>query len=167
MAIEYTLWMQKTKEDSEIKNSLSQFGFAVCEIQWPSAETADVTVRVWPGEHGEDAYISPGGLKLKAYDLEVEFCYKGAVNTAYNAYKVLRNYLTGIDGSGGELKIYDPYWRIGRNRVRIKKIGDLKPNRSNADDILSAKVIFRVADPITEITPGVNIDGEIISLGAV
>ena len=166
MAVEYTLWMQKTKERSAAKDSLSAFGFAVCAIPWPSEETEDVSVRVWPGQHGEDAYIPPSGLKLKAYDVEVEFCYKGAVDTAYAKYKALRNYLTGIDGSGGELKIYDPYWRRGRTKVYVKKIGDLDPHRSNVDEVLSAKVTFRVADPLTEITAGRNVEGNIVSLGA-
>ena len=167
MAIECTLWMQKTKEGSAVKDSLSSFGFAVCAIPWPSEETEDVAVRVWPGQHGEDAYIPPSGLKLKAYDVEVEFCYKGAVDTAYTKYKALRNYLTGIDGSGGELKIYDPYWRRGRTKVRVKKIGDFAPRRSNVDEVLSTKVTFRVADPVTEIGVGRDIDGKIVSLGAV
>ncbi|MDE7345354.1 MAG: hypothetical protein K2N48_01275 [Muribaculaceae bacterium] len=174
MAVEYTLWMQKTKEGSEVKDSLSAFGFAVCAIPWPSEETEDVSVRVWPGQHGEDAYIPPSGLKLKAYDVEVEFCFKSSVlslesseGSAYEAYKALRNYLTGIDGSGGELKIYDPYWRRGRKKVRVKKIGDLDPHRSNVDEVLSAKVTFRVADPVTEIGVGKDANGNIVSLGAV
>lgn len=173
MEKEYTLWMQKTKEGSEVKDSLSAFGFAVCAIPWPSEETEDVAVRVWPGRHGEDAYISPSGLKLKAYDVEVEFCFKSSVlslqsseGSAYEAYKALRNYLTGIDGTGGELMIYDPYWRKGRTKVRVKKIGDLDPHRSNVDEVLSCKVTFRVADPITEITAGRDMNGNIVSLGA-
>ncbi len=165
--VEYSLYMQKTKEGSEVKDSLSGFGFAVCGIQWPTEETQDVATRVWPGEHGEDAYIPPSGLKLKAYDLDVEFCFKGNVNTAYSAYKALRDWLCGIDGSGAELKIYDPYWRRGRTKVRVKKIGDLKTHRDNAGEVLSCKVTFRVADPMTEIGAGVNPNGEIISLGAV
>lgn len=167
MTVEYTLLMQKTNDGSAVKDSLTDFGFAVCEIPWPSEETEDVAVRVWPGQHGEDAYIPPSGLKLKAYDVEVEFCYKGAVHTAYTKYKALRNYLTGIDGSGGELKIYDPYWRRGRTKVRVKKIGDLNPHRSNVDEVLPIKVTFHVADPVTEIGVGTNANGEIVSLGTI
>ncbi len=167
MAVEYTLWMQKTKAGSGVKDSLASFGFAVCDIPWADDETQDVAVREWAGEHGEDAYIPPSGLKLKAYDMEVEFCYKGNVNTAYSAYKALRNYLTGIDGSGGDLMLYDPYWRKGRAKVRVKKIGDLEPHRNNAGEVLACKVVFRVADPMTEIGVGTNTSGEIISLGAV
>lgn len=174
MATEYTLWMQKTKDGSAAKDSLSSFGFAVCDVPWPAEETQDVAVREWPGEHGEDAYIPPTGLKLKAYDLEVEFCWKDPLNAgdndtsaAYGAYRALRNYLTGIDGSGAELRIYDPYWRRGRTQVRVKRIGDLEPHRSNVDEVLACKVTFRVADPVTEVGVGTNSDGIIVSLGAV
>lgn len=167
MAVEYALYMQKTKSGSAVKSSLADFGFAVCDIPWPSDKTQEVAKRVWPGEHGEDAYVPPGGLKLQAYDLEVEFCYKGATGTAYAKYKALRNYLIGASGDGAELKIYDPYWKRGRTNVRLLEIGDLEPHRDNAGEVLSAKVKFRVADPMTEIGAGTNASGEIISLGAV
>lgn len=167
MAVEYSLLMQKTKDGSAVKSSLADFGFAVCDIPWPSNKTQEVAVREWPGVHGEDAYISPGGLKLQAYDVEIEFCYKGAVNTAYAKYKALRNYLIGTSGDGAELKIYDPYWKRGRTNVRLLEIGDLEPHRDNAGEMLSTKMKFRVADPMTEIGVGTNASGEIISLGAV
>lgn len=157
--------MQKTKDGSAVKNSLTDFGFAINDIPWPAEETEEVATRTWVGEHGEDIYIPPSGLKLKAYDLEIEFCYKGNINTAYSAYNALRNYLTGIDGSGGELKIYDPYWRKGRKGVRVKKFGDIDPRRSNVDEGISVKVTFRVADPITDLVASTDANGNIISLG--
>lgn len=167
MAVEYSLLIQKTKDGSAVKSSLADFGFAVCDIPWPSDKTQEVAVREWPGVHGEDAYIPPGGLKLQAYDVEIEFCYKGAVNTANTKYNSLRDYLMGIAGDGAELKIYDPYWKRGRTNVRLLEIGDLEPHRDNAGEVLSAKIKFRVADPMTEIGVGTNASGEIISLGAV
>ncbi len=154
MAVEYTLRMQKASAGSPVKDTLSSFGFATGEITWPDAETCEVASRVWPGEHGEDTYIPPGGLKLKAYDLEIELCYKGTPGSAYAAYKALRDYLTGIDGTGGELKIYDPYWHVGRRGVYVKKIGNLSAARTNIDEVLSCTVTFHVSDPVTEIVIG-------------
>lgn len=134
-----------------MKSSLDDFGFAVCDIPWPDEEVHEVAVREWPGEHGEDAYIPPVGLKLQAYDVEVQFCYKGDVDTAYAKYKALRDWLTGIDGSGAELRVYDPYWRKGRTGVYVKKFSGFDPHRSNIDEVLSINATFRVTDPITEI----------------
>ncbi len=143
--------MQKTTHGSTVKSSLSDFSFAVQDIPWPDEEVQEVATRTWPGQHGEDAYIPPGGLKLQAYDMEVQFCYKGAVGTAYTKYKTLRDWLTGIDGSGAELRVYDPYWRKGRTGVYVKKFPGFDPHRSNIDEVLTMKVTFRVTDPITEI----------------
>lgn len=167
MVAEYTLLMQKTQDGSAVKSSLTDFGFAVCSLPWPEEEVQEVAVREWPGEHGEDAYVPPGGLKLQAYDIEAELCYKGAEDTARVKYKALRDYLTGAAGDGAELKIYDPYWKKGRTGVRLLKLSDVAPNRSNLDEVLSVKVTFRVAAPVTEIVPGTDEDGEIITLGTV
>lgn len=152
MAVEYTLLMQKTKAGSNVKSSLTDFGFAVRDIPWPDEEVQEVATRMWPGEHGEDAYIPPGGLKLQTYEVEIEFCYKGAVDTANTKYNALRDYLMGISGDGAELRIYDPYWRRGRTKVYLKKISDRDPHRSDADDVLTLKATFRVTDPKNEIT---------------
>lgn len=149
MAVEYTLLMQKTTDGSAVKSSLSDFGFAVCDIPWPDEETEELATRKWAGEHGEDTYISPNGQTLQAYDVVVEFCYKGNVNTADSAYKALRDYLIG---AGGFLRIYDPYWKKGRKDVHVKKFHDREPHRSNIDEALSMKVTFRVTDPKAEIT---------------
>lgn len=148
MAVEYTLLMQKSASGSAVKSSLDDFGFAVCAIPWPDEETEELATRKWPGEHGEDTYINPNGQTLQAYDVEIEFCYKGAVNTASPAYKALRDYLIG---AGGFLRIYDPYWKIGRKDVYVKKFHDREPHRSNIDEVLSMKVTLRVTDPKTEI----------------
>lgn len=152
MAVEYTLLMQKMADGSGVKSSLDDFGFAVCDIPWPDEETEEVATRTWPGQHGEDAYVPPDGLKLKAYDVEVEFCYKGDVNTAVDAYGALRDYLIGANGDGAELRVYDPYWKRGRQGLHIKKIGDFDPHRSNIDEVLSLRATFRVTDPKTKIT---------------
>lgn len=148
MAVEYSLLMQKMKDGSVVKSSLADFGFVVCDIPWPDEETQEIAARTWPGEHGEDAYISPAGLKLQAHDLEVLFCYKGERFSAYDAYKTLRAYLIG---EGGFMRLYDPYWRKGRQKVYLKNISDIAPHRSNIDEVLSFKATFRVTDPNTEI----------------
>lgn len=147
MAVDYELIMQKTKDGSAVKSSLSDFGFAVCEIEWPDETIKELATRSWPGEHGEDTYLPPEGLKLEAFDLPVEFVYKGNPRTALSTYNTLRSYIFGIDGSGAGLKIYDPYWGRGFASVHAKKISDLTHVRMNTDEYLSATVTFRVLNP--------------------
>lgn len=148
MATEYSLLIQKTEGGSAVKSSLDDFGFVVCDIPWPDEETEELATRKWPGEDGEDVYMSPDGQKLQAYDVVAEFCYKGDVNTANSAYKAFRDYLMG---AGGFLCIYDPYWKRGRRGVYVKKFHDRDPHRSNIDEVLRIKVTLRVTDPKTEI----------------
>lgn len=165
MAKEYTLYIQKTKQGSSAKSSLD-FGFAVCELPWPELKTKDVAKRDWPGEHGESSYIPPGGLKFKSYDLEVEFCYKGELGTAYKSYIIFRDFLIGIDGDGAKLNLYDPLWDKGCASAYLTEISDIEPSRSAVDDTLVFKAKFHVADPMTDIIAGTNSKGEIISLEA-
>lgn len=141
--------MQKSADGSAVKSSLDDFGFAVCDIPWPDEETEEVATRKWPGVDGEDAYIPPSGQKLQAYDLELQFCYKGDINTADAAYKALRDYLIG---AGGFLKLYDPYWKRGRKGAYVKKFHDRDPRRSSVDEAVTMKVTLRITDPKTEIT---------------
>lgn len=82
MEVEHSLLMQGAADGSEVKSSLDNFGFAVCGIEWPELEVKELTTRKWPGEHGEDAYIPPSGLKFAAYDVEASLCFKGLKHTA-------------------------------------------------------------------------------------
>lgn len=149
MAVEYyTLLMQKSAEGSAVKSSLDDFGFAVRDIPWPDEEVHEPNVREWPGIDGEDAYIPPTGQKLKAYDVEIEFLFKGDTDSANPAFKALRDYLIG---PGGFLRIYDPYWKRGRKDVYVKKFHDRDLHRSNIDEGMSLKVTMRVTDPKTDI----------------
>lgn len=159
--------MQKYNTFSSAVDSLSTFGFAVESIPWPALETQDVATRTWPGEHGEDTYIPATGMKFKSFDVEATFCYKGEIDSALSSYNKFRDYLIGLDGEGGILKIYDPYWRKGYNGAYIKKISDFDPNRTNIDESLSFKATFRIADPVSIIGIGVNSNGLITNLNAI
>lgn len=166
MVAKYTLYMKKNKSGGVLKSSLTDFGFAVSDIPWPNLEIQEVFKHEWPGEHGEDAYIPPAGLKIQAYDLEVKFCYKGALGTAYAKYKAFRNYLIGASGDGAELLLYDPYWEKGCAKAHLTSIGELNPQKTNADEILPLKATFRVTDPMTNVVAVKDVDGKVTNIGA-
>lgn len=157
--------IQKDGASAPVKNTLVAFGFATAEIGWPTLETKEPFSREWPGEDGEDVYIPAAGLPLKAFDVEIEFLYRGGIDTAMQKFLLFRDYLTGADGSGAWLKIYDPYWAIGYV-VFIRKMTDLSPFRTNADEGMSFKVTFRVTDPRARVVAGVT-NGEIVNLGVI
>lgn len=159
-----TLYIKKVSKDSELKSTQKDFGFAVCSTTWADETIKELPKREWPGEHGEDTYIPADGLRLQAYDIEVELSYKGKTDTALAKYKDLRAYLLGLNGDGAEMMIYDPYWKKGRQRVYVKSISDITPNKSDIDEIINVTVTFRVTDPITEVKAVTNSKQEITNL---
>ena len=150
--MEYTLLMQKMKQGSPVKDSLRDFGIVCTSIPFiPCEETKELPTRDWPGENGEDTYI-PEKLPVSAYDMEVELCYKGGLGTCYTKIRSFLDYLKGNDGSGAALKIYSPFTGIGRQNVYFKSMGDIEFGKSNIDEVLTFSLVFRVTDPVTDIS---------------
>ena len=140
----YSILMQKTTENAPVKDSLAHFGIVCTEFPFkPGGETKDLPKRDWPDEDGEDTYI-PDKLLLKAYDLEAEMCYKGDLGTAYDKIMAFQNYLTGENGDGATLKIYNSHTGIGREGLYL-------------DEVLTFPVKFRVTDPRTQIIPSYSV----------
>lgn len=108
--------------------------------------------RDWADGDGEDTYI-PKELPLEAYDLEIEVCYKGDLNNAYDRILFFRDYLTGKDGGGAELKIYNSHTGIGRKGIFLLDMGDFEFAKSNMDEVVKFKMKLRVTDPKTQIVP--------------
>lgn len=98
-------------------------------------------------QDGTDTYF-PSSIKLKAYDIDVEFCVKGYEydsrsidNTPRKRITEFLNYLCGrpyqyhtaqsqntwinvSTGDGTELCIYDEFTRTGKQKVHFVKISD-------------------------------------------
>lgn len=116
-----------------------------------SSEAKEVFANDFHDEVGEDAYISDE-LPTKAYDLVIEFGYKGELTTAYSTVKAFRDFLRGADGMGADLDIYSPSKGIGRQHCYLKSFADGDFSYNNMEEILTFKVTFRVTDPETDIT---------------
>lgn len=119
MEVEHSLLMQGAADGSEVKSSLDDFGFAVCGIEWPELEVKELTTRKWPGEHGEDAYIPPSGLKFAAYDVEASLCFKGLKHTANllsgTADGIANWVVGGTDKNNGSVELTK--YTVNRNSV--------------------------------------------------
>ena len=161
----YSILMQKTTENAPVKDSLVHFGIVCTEFPFkPGGETKDVgcesieekSFTKDPDEDGEDTYI-PDKLPLKAYDLEAEMCYKGDLGTAYDKIMAFQNYLTGENGDGATLKIYNLHTGIGRQGLYLLEVGDFEFNKSNMDEVLTFPVKFRVTDPRIQIIPSYSV----------
>jgi len=118
-------------------------------------EIKELPSQNWFDEHGAEEYI-PSHLYINAYDLSVEFAYKGTRESANSAIRGFLDYLTGTDGlnQGAELSVYDTYTKIGRQKVRLVSVEDelLIVRDASHGDVFTFKVKFRVNDPITDIT---------------
>lgn len=144
----YKFYIQKETTGAEVYELGEKFGFyeTSCNFYGGGA-VKDVPSRNWYDEDGDDEYV-PTAQKFKAYEMEVSFGYKGSQFTANTALQSLKSYL-----SGGTMKVYDTYNRIGRQNVRFMEISDDATLVRNSDDgdILIVKIKFKVNDPVTDV----------------
>lgn len=153
MTQEYVLLMQKMYMGAAVKDSLKDFGIVCTEVPFlPFSEMKELPTRDWPEEDGEDVYV-PSRLAMKAYDMEISFCYKGGAKSAYDGIKKFIDYLTGEDGESPVLKIYSPYTGIGRKSVYLKEYGDDDFFLDVEEDVVLFSMTFRITDPKTDIKP--------------
>lgn len=151
MNMEYTLLLQKSKMDSPVKDSLTDFGMVCTDVPFmPCGETKDLPKRDWSDEDGEDTYI-PDRIPLSAFDWGIGMGYKGGLATAQGALKKFTEYLTGKDGSGAELKVYSQFTGIGRQGIYFKGISDFDFFKTDIDEVVTFNVKFRVTDPSTNV----------------
>ena len=147
------IYFQKEKENSLVKESVSDFGIWCKDFPFKiHGEAKELANTEWAGKDGDDEFI-PDVIRLKSYEISVEFAYKGEFETANKKINDFLNYLTGRDGSGASLKVYDSFSGIGRQNVRFMSVsqdGEYTRNKSEGD-IFLFKVTFKVNDPVTDI----------------
>lgn len=148
------IYFQKQKDGSPVKESVGDFDIWCKDFPFKIfGEAKDLASNDFSDEDGDDEFI-PEVIRVKAYDVEVEFCYKGSVNSANTKIETFLNYLTGRDGGGASLKVYDSYTGIGRQNVRFKSVSreaELVRDASSGD-IIIFQVTFKVNDPVTSLT---------------
>nr|DAX76195.1 MAG TPA: hypothetical protein [Caudoviricetes sp.] len=149
------VYIQKIGAGSPVKETIADFDIYCADMPFKLfVEAKAPSKRDWFDEHGDDEYIPNGGLKLKAYTMDVRFCCKGDKYSSNEKIKKFINYLTGLDGSGAEMKMYCTWTKIGRKGIRFDKLNDKAELLRDEDgDTLVFTITFKVNDPITDITP--------------
>lgn len=147
----YSIYVKK--ENGRVIDTQDEWGIVCKEFTFLLyGESKELPKRDWHDEDGEDTFF-PSQLAMAAYDLYVEFGYKGAMDSANVAVRSFLDYLTGRDGSGTYLSVYDTYTKIGRQGVYFKSVGqDVFVRNTSEGDLVVFNVKFRVTDPMTEIT---------------
>lgn len=176
MAAPYPIYIKKKNNagtETAYVNTETQFGMVVSEI--PFRFVGDVKEPYgndWKDEHGADVYLPDEGLKMKSYDMDVTFIYKGP-RTVNNTQKTFTqdlrsfiNYLTGNDSTtsggtttyyGSRLTIYDTYNAVGRQDIYVKSISPdvfvRQPvNNGTTQEIARFTIKFTVCDPMTDVS---------------
>lgn len=149
------VYIQKIGTGSPVKETIADFDIYCADMPFKLfVEAKAPSKRDWFDEHGDDEYIPNGGLKLKAYTMDVRFCCKGDKYSSNEKIKKFINYLTGLDESGAEMKMYCTWTKIGRKGIRFDKLNDKAELLRDEDgDTLVFTITFKVNDPITDITP--------------
>lgn len=152
MAKPYAILFQKMIEDAPVVDTLSNWGIVCKDFPFKLyGEAKELSSRDWKDEDGDDEYI-PNELKIAAYEIDVEFVYKGDMNTANTKIRGFLDYLTGRGGIGAELKVYDTYTKIGRQSVRYVSVDDdIFFRQEGGNDVVVFVVTFKVNDPLTDI----------------
>lgn len=147
------VYIQKTKRGAEVKETIADFDIYCAEMPFKMfVEAKDVSKRDWFDEHGDDEYIPNTGLKLKSYTMDVKFCCKGDKYSSNMKIDKFLKYLTGLDGTGAELKMFCTWTKLGRQGIRFDKLNDkAELIRDEDGDTLVFTVTFKVNDPITEV----------------
>ena len=102
---------------------------------------------------------------MQAYDIEVEFAYKGDMGTANEKIVAFLDYLIGKDGYGTELKVYDTYTQIGRQGVYFKSIKpDLFVRKTDEGDVVTFNITFRVTDPKAQMVLLLRYNGTVYNI---
>lgn len=115
-------------------------------------EVKEPVVRDWRDEDGEDSYTEEGQF-VQAYDMTVKWAAKGPSGSVKAKIAKFLSYLSGRDGSGVKLSMYSMWTGIGRQHIRLKKVGDTAHlDRCGNFEVVTIETTFRVEDPMTEIT---------------
>lgn len=118
--------------------------------------------RSWYDEHGDDEYISSGGLFVEGYTMKVELgcrskdvtdthgvVVKTAAENVRDSVSTFLSYLR----SSGMVNVYSSYTGIGRQNVRLDSVDDNATWMQGEDGwwFLIFEVTLKVNDPVTDI----------------
>lgn len=152
MAKPYAIYFKKMNDDALVVDTFDRWGIVCKDFPFKLyGDAKELPSHDWKDKDGDDEYI-PSELPIAAYEMDVEFVYKGAMNTANEQIKSFLDYLTGRGGTGAELMVYDTYTRIGRQHIRYVKVDeDISWRETEGGDVLVFVVTFKVNDPVTDI----------------
>lgn len=156
----YKIYLQKEVDGAEVKETIADFGMYCMEDPFILySEVKDVTKRSWYDEHGDDEYVPESGLYIQSYENSVKFGFKG---DEFGANKRLRSFLDYL--RSGMMKMYCEFNQVGRQCVRFKSVKQSLYRSKEDGDILIVTITFKFNDPVTDVKPTKDANGNITGL---
>lgn len=148
MATYKPFYIQKLTDNAPVRDS-KEWNIWIKSVPFKVfPDMKDIPSRDWVDESGIDEFL-PNTPFYKAYEIDCQFVYIGAYESANTQIKSFLKYLA----EGGFFKFYDTYTKIGRTNIRyVSNDEDIFYRREGNDDIVQFKVTLKVNDPITDIT---------------
>ena len=104
--------------------------------------------------------IGKDGLYMAAYENKVKFMFHGEAFGANEKCKAFIDYIR----KSGMMKMYCDFNRIGRQHVRLKDIDPNLYRDPDNEDLLVLSITFKFNDPVTDIKPIKDTQGNISNL---
>lgn len=162
MANWQNFYLQKMGDSEPVCESVSEWGIFCKEIPFALAGSVKEPAKNdWYDEHGDDEFIPSEGLKMKAYDMEVEFGCKVIASGSRDASRfdvtvesVRANVAAFLEylRLSGMMNMYSSYTGIGRQNVRLDSYDEGDFIDDGGVTMLVFKIKFKVNDPVTQIT---------------
>nr|DAV38583.1 MAG TPA: hypothetical protein [Caudoviricetes sp.] len=152
MAKPYAILFQKMVDGAKVIDTQKEWGIVCKDFPFKVfGDAKDLPSRSWPDKNGDDEFI-PATIPVKSYEIDVEFAYKGDMNTANEKLILFFEYITGKNGDGSSLRVYDTYTKIGKQKVRYVSCSeDLFVRNTDEGDVVTFTVRFKVNDPVDNI----------------
>lgn len=135
------------KKDDITIDTLANYGIYVKHVPFllfPKVKELHKITRY--DDNGDYEYL-PEEPSYEAYEMNIDFVYKGVLNTANAQIKSFLGFL-----QGGWLTIYDEYSGIGRQKVRYVSVDEDASLYRRGFDAVEFSVKFKVNDPNTQVT---------------
>lgn len=157
-----TILIQKTKKESVLKESETDFRIVVLDVSLPDIEAKGLQSNDYSDESGDDTFI-PERLNEKGYDFHITVGYKGKVENWENDMDSFLDYITGYDGTGVEMLVYMCHHRIGR-KCRMVKVTRPIPFINGGVAVVEFEIHFHVDSPRSRVELVKDLDNNVIAL---
>lgn len=137
-------WIQKGADIA--KNINTEWGMTLKSMPFKAfPDMKEVFTRKWVDQSGEEEYL-PATPVFKSYEMDVQFVYLGALDTAGEKIFKFCEYI-----AGSEVSLYDEFTKVGC-RCRFVSYEEKAFYRRD-EDVVQFSIKFKVNNPLSYAVP--------------